>query len=131
MTPAAIPLIIVDAANVVGSRPDGWWRDRQAATQRLRDRLSDLAATGLPHAEPPWARQPPLEVVMVTEGRARNTRSSDTVTIVAAPANGDDTIVDLAADAAHRHCLVITSDRQLQHRVHAHGAHTAGATTLH
>ncbi|NEY36686.1 NTP pyrophosphohydrolase, partial [Streptomyces sp. PRKS01-65] len=38
-------LVIVDAANVVGSVPDGWWRDRPAAARRLRDRL---AADGVP-----------------------------------------------------------------------------------
>jgi hypothetical protein len=33
------PLIVVDAANVIGSRPDGWWRDRQAAARRLIESL--------------------------------------------------------------------------------------------
>ncbi|MGH8794184.1 MAG: NTP pyrophosphohydrolase, partial [Stackebrandtia sp.] len=41
-------MIVVDAANVVGATPDGWWRDRLGATRRLRDRLCDLAETGLP-----------------------------------------------------------------------------------
>jgi 8-oxo-dGTP diphosphatase len=39
--------IIVDSANVVGSRPDGWWRDRVGATLRLADRLASLVTGGL------------------------------------------------------------------------------------
>ena len=39
--------IIVDAANVMGSRPDGWWRDRAGAARRLRDQLAGLAARGV------------------------------------------------------------------------------------
>ncbi len=41
-------LLIVDGANVVGSVPDGWWRDRRGAAVRLRDRLRPMAADGLP-----------------------------------------------------------------------------------
>jgi 8-oxo-dGTP diphosphatase len=55
--------IIVDGANVVGSRPDGWWRDRAAAAARLRDALEPLALdgiSGLPgeHSEPAAASHP-------------------------------------------------------------------------
>ena len=39
--------IIVDSANVVGSRPDGWWRDRAGATMRLADQLASLVPGGL------------------------------------------------------------------------------------
>ena len=39
--------LVVDAANVVGSRPDGWWRDRAGATDRLLDRLGALSASGV------------------------------------------------------------------------------------
>src|SRR4051794_4910311 len=44
----AVTVLLVDVANVVGSRPDGWWRDRAGATGRLLDRLA-----GLPGAPPP------------------------------------------------------------------------------
>jgi 8-oxo-dGTP diphosphatase len=37
-------VLLVDAANVVGSRPDGWWRDRAGAASRLLDRLAGLRA---------------------------------------------------------------------------------------
>ena len=43
-----LPLtIIVDAANVMGSRPDGWWRDRAGAASRLLNQLAELAAKGV------------------------------------------------------------------------------------
>jgi len=38
--------IIVDVANVMGSRPDGWWRDRAGAAVRLHDQVARLAASG-------------------------------------------------------------------------------------
>ena len=34
---------LVDASNVIGSRPDGWWRDREGATERLLDALREFA----------------------------------------------------------------------------------------
>ncbi|GAB3913013.1 hypothetical protein GCM10029964_121820 [Kibdelosporangium lantanae] len=73
------PLVIIDAANVVGSVPDGWWKDRHGATERLRDRLADLPTQRL------GTLDPPLDVVMVVEGRARNVAASDTIRVVAAP----------------------------------------------
>ncbi len=39
--------IIVDGANVVGSRPDGWWRDRAGAAARLRAELAPLVTQGI------------------------------------------------------------------------------------
>ena len=51
-------VLIVDGANVVGSRPDGWWRDRAGAAHRLHDQLS---AADLPEDE----------IVLVLEGQAR------------------------------------------------------------
>ncbi|MFC5911734.1 NTP pyrophosphohydrolase, partial [Streptacidiphilus monticola] len=49
----ALPLLVVDAANVVGSVPDGWWRDRHGAAERLRDALGPVAAHGLAAADAP------------------------------------------------------------------------------
>ncbi|WP_418605742.1 NUDIX domain-containing protein [Georgenia sp. SUBG003] len=46
-------VLVVDAANVVGSRPDGWWADRRGATRRLRDHLATLAREGLAASAPP------------------------------------------------------------------------------
>src|ERR1700761_4688285 len=46
--PGADVTIIVDGANVVGSRPDGWWRDRAGAAGRLHDNPARLAERGRP-----------------------------------------------------------------------------------
>jgi hypothetical protein len=127
-------LLIVDAANVVGSVPDGWWRDRRGAAERLRDSLVPFAATGLPgHAGP-------VDVVLVVEGAARGIGSVPEVRVEAAPGSGDDLIVELVADwasrapadraAAGRDCLVVTADRGLRQRVEAYGARCAGPRTV-
>ncbi|WP_306215457.1 PIN domain-containing protein [Actinoplanes sp. RD1] len=113
-------LLVVDAANVVGSRPDGWWRDRAGATARLRDALSDLNATGLPDLPAP------IEVVLVVEGRARDVPGIEGVRVVAAPGSGDDRIVEVVAGAADRRVVVVTADRGLRERVTALGAEVRG-----
>lgn len=118
-------LLIVDAANVVGSRPDGWWRDRAGATVRLRDRLAPLASTG--HRDLP----PPLEVVLVVEGAARDVAASAGIRVVSAPGSGDDTIVELVRSAGpERCCVVVTADRGLRARVAALGAQVRGPSWL-
>jgi hypothetical protein len=117
-------LLIVDAANVVGSVPDGWWRDRRGAAERLRDLLVPYATQGLP--EHPG----PLEVVLVVEGAARGVTSVPGVRVDAAPGSGDDRIVELAAEAADRPRLVVTADRELRRRVGELGAEVTGPRTV-
>lgn len=133
MDTSAPPLVIVDAANTVGSVPDGWWRDRRGATERLRDALAPLAGRGLPASRadvPEWAVRAPLDIVLVVEGAARGTESVPGVRTRGAEHSGDDLITQLAAEAAHdtpdRPVLVITADRRLRERVMAHGASVAG-----
>ncbi|MFI7578612.1 hypothetical protein [Micromonospora sp. NPDC049497] len=121
----ATPLLIVDAANVVGSRPDGWWRDRAGATARLRDTLVPVAADGVPPDLPP-----PAEVVLVVEGAARDVPSVPGVRVVAAPHSGDDAVVELVAAAPQRRRLVVTADRELRERVTAQGAEVYGPRWL-
>jgi hypothetical protein len=125
------PLLVVDGANVVGSVPDGWWRDPAGAARRLRDALNPVAAGGLPDG--PADLAPPLEVVMVVEGAARGLSSSDAVRVVSAAGSGDDAIVDLvrtAPDAAARLRVVVTADRGLRDRVTALGARVIGPRAL-
>ncbi|MCF3135146.1 NTP pyrophosphohydrolase [Streptomyces olivochromogenes] len=110
-------LVIVDAANVVGSVPDGWWRDRKGAAERLRDRLG---SEGLP------GRPSPVEIVLVVEGAARGVESVPGVRVESAPGSGDDRIVELVAEAPGRPCLVITADRELRGRVADLGAEVTG-----
>ncbi|MGC5258775.1 hypothetical protein ACPXCG_20740 [Gordonia sp. DT218] len=119
-----IPVIIVDAANVVGSVPDGWWRDRRGATERLRDRLSGLGAAGMTDVDGP------VEVVMIVEGQARQVASSATVTTISAAGSGDDRIVEFVADHPDRRRIVVTADRELRRRVQALGAEILGPSAL-
>jgi len=120
-----IPLLIVDAANVVGSKPDGWWRDRAGATIRLRDALVPLSAAGLPELPGP------VEVVLVVEGKARDIPATEGVRVERAPGSGDDTIVALvAAEGAGRPVIVVTADRGLRDRVTALGAQVRGPSSV-
>ncbi len=118
-------LLIVDGANVVGSVPDGWWRDRRGAAERLRDRLAGYAAGGVPGVAGP------LEIVLVLEGAARGVPSVPGVRVEEAPGSGDDHIVRLAAAAVDRVRVVVTADRELRHRVTAVGAGTVGPRAVH
>ena len=109
--------LIVDGANVVGSRPDGWWRDRPGAAARLH---AQLVAADLPYAD----------VVLVLEGQARAGIAEGTdgrVRTVHAPADGDTTIADLALSeiAEGRAATVVTADRALATTVREAGAEIA------
>jgi hypothetical protein len=120
-----VALVVVDAANVVGSVPDGWWRDRHGATERLRDALVAVAAAGLPGVDARLTG--PVEVVLVVEGKARAVTGLAEVRVVAAPGAGDDTIVDLVRGAsANRVRAVVTADRVLRARVTDLGALVLG-----
>ena len=115
--------MVVDAANVVGSVPDGWWRDRRGATERLRDALSARPAESLPG-----------ELVLVVEGAARGVEPVPGVLVHAAPGSGDDAIVSLVRSsrtgAADRPVVVVTADRGLRDRVRALGATVVGPGTV-
>jgi hypothetical protein len=117
-------LIVVDAANVVGSVPDGWWRDRAGATARLRDRL---AAAG----DELLAEAPAAEVVLVVEGRARGVSSVPGVRVVPADGSGDDAMVEfLAGQPAGRERWLVTADRGLRDRALALGVRVVGPRSL-
>jgi len=121
----SVALLVVDAANVVGSKPDGWWRDRAGAAARLRDGLIGVNAAGLPDLPGP------VEVVLVVEGRARDVPGVDGVRVERAPGSGDDTIVALvAAEGADRQVVVVTADRELRRRVIALGAEVRGPSAV-
>ncbi|GAA3653367.1 NTP pyrophosphohydrolase [Streptomyces fenghuangensis] len=123
------PLLVVDAANVVGSVPDGWWRDRRGAAERLRDRLAARAAGG--GGEGTGDGEDGEEIVLVVEGAARGVASVPGVRVVEAPGSGDDRIVELvAAEGRGRPCTVVTADRGLRERVAALGAGTAGPRSV-
>jgi predicted RNA-binding protein with PIN domain len=105
--------------NVVGSRPDGWWRDRQGAMRSLAERLAAFAdATGEPVAvvfdgRPFEVDAPPVDVSFAPT-RGPNAADDE----IARRVDADDDASDLT---------VVTSDRTLADRVRAHGAGVAGS----
>ena len=116
--------LIVDGANVVGSRPDGWWRDRPAAARRLLDSLAAgrqlLADAGVER------------LVLVLEGAARAGAPAGTcgpVEVVHATGSGDDAIVAQCA-ARGPGSVVVTADRALAQRVRAKDAAVMRPTEL-
>ncbi|WP_410568548.1 NUDIX domain-containing protein [Amycolatopsis sp. cmx-4-61] len=121
-------VLVVDAANVVGSRPDGWWRDRHGAAERLRDQLAKLAEAGVPDPADPtvtwWPR-----IILVVEGKAKHVTGTAGVEVVAADTDGDSKIVEVVAQQ-HAEVLVATADRELKRRVEALGASILGPGTL-
>ncbi|MFC5994234.1 hypothetical protein ACFQE5_08415 [Pseudonocardia hispaniensis] len=129
--------MIVDGANVVGSRPDGWWRDRAGAATRLAQRLDGalVAAPELLARAVGVADGTPLNVVLVLEGAARSATPSATdprLRIVRAQADGDTTIARLTGELSMSgaQIVVVTADRGLRARIHASGARTVGPGVL-
>ena len=127
------PTVVVDVANVMGARPDGWWRDRAGAALRLCRDVASLAARGVPAERMPDGLRAPAGWVLVLEGQARAAAAMldgvpSSVRVAAAPGSGDDTIVAEAAAAASAAgaCLVVTADRELRRRCAETGAATAG-----
>jgi len=114
-----VTVLLVDAANVVGARPDGWWRDRAGATARLLGRLVALPGRTVP--APDGAELTVTGVVAVVEGQARAAAAPDGVRVVRAPGSGDDALAATAAELAARGdpLLVVTADRGLRARLPA------------
>lgn len=118
-----VRVLIVDGANVVGARPDGWWKDRAGAARRLHERLlvADLDVD---------------EVVLVLEGGAkagvRAGRDGDVRTVHAAR-DGDSQIEEQARAAQSRgaRTTVVTADRLLAARVARFDALVVGPNWLH
>ncbi|WGW12913.1 NUDIX hydrolase [Saxibacter everestensis] len=140
--------LVVDVANVVGSRPDGWWKDRSAAAQKFVARLGALAETGidvgeldLPGTVGGTARRWwPQEILAVVEGQAKGDWIADVNAasdgagprVIAAAHDGDSAIVQATDETlgAPGHAeqkpdpvvIVVTADRELRGRVGRLGA---------
>jgi hypothetical protein len=147
--------LIVDGANVMGSRADGWWHDRAGAMARLHDELAALAVRGIPGAVPgavpgddgaPGEPDPGQgggsgaaggrwfpEIILVVEGRTRAVlgliSQGPGVQVVAAQAEGDDEIAGLAGRLPGQR-IVVTADRELRRRCEAAGATVMGPRWL-
>jgi predicted RNA-binding protein with PIN domain len=115
-------VLVVDGANVVGSRPDGWWRDRPGAARRLHERLL-TADTSYD------------EIVLVLEGQAKGGVAAGRdhhLRTVHARRDGDTAIIDAARDAvaAGATVVVVTADRALGAAVDVVGARTMSPSWL-
>lgn len=107
-------VLLVDVANVVGARPDGWWRDRAGATAHLLGRLAAAAPSLLaPDGSPV------TDVLAVLEGRARDVAAPEGVRVRRAEGSGDDLVAAAAAELAGggTRLLVVTADRGLRARL--------------
>lgn len=111
---------LVDGMNVVGTRPDGWWRDREGAARKLVDRLRC------------YQDQSGEPVTVVFDGRPRSSLVDARVRVRFAARGGrnaaDDEIVRMVeSDDEPSGLVVVTSDLDLADRVRSRGAGTASA----
>jgi hypothetical protein len=115
--PALATALVVDVANVMGSRPDGWWRDRAGAASRLVGEIAALRGRRLddPHGVPILV----VRLVTVVEGQARGIPDVAGVEMMRASADGDDDVFAACVEllAAGARPLAITADRQLRRRL--------------
>jgi hypothetical protein len=111
-----VTTLLVDAANVVGSRPDGWWRDRAGATSRLLGRLAAVPGRELVLDDGAPVRC--TAVVVVVEGQARDVPAPEGVEVVRATGSGDDALVAVAGRLGPD-VMAVTADRGLRARLPA------------
>ena len=148
--PNIASVVVVDVANVMGARADGWWRDRAGAALRLCREVIALAERGDNTADA-WvlvlegrAREavtllenetslreetaPPTDWVPPTADEEPMAGGTSPVRLVSAPGSGDDAIVGVVAEATARgeSCLVVTADRELRERCEELNASVVG-----
>ena len=114
-------MLVVDGNNVMGSRPDGWWKDRAGAARRLVEQIGDWATEdvlvyfdGAPHPDMPSPGH--VEVRYATR-RGRDAADDDIAAFVASHRSPSD-------------LRVVTSDAELSRRVREAGAEVVGARWL-
>jgi hypothetical protein len=110
---------VIDAANVVGSRPTGWWRDRAGAARAFVGQIR--AAVDSKRIVGP--------VTVVLEGKARDGVEdglADGVMVLHAGGSGDETLLDAVANTTEQGVTLVTADRELRRRAQALGADVVG-----
>lgn len=122
--------VVVDGANVVGSRPDGWWRDRAGAAARLATRLAAGLDGGMLGPALGVAGEVTLHLVLEGAARVADPAPHPRLLVVRAEADGDAAIVGVVRGLGGDGVLVVTADRGLRERVHAVGAATVGPSAL-
>lgn len=109
---------LVDGMNLIGSRPDGWWRDRDGAVLRL---VGELRA---------FAERSGDEVCVVFDGRPVELADPGPVDVRFATRRGRNAADDDLARLAGEGTTVVTSDADLAERARAAGAEVVGAATF-
>ena len=115
-------LLLVDAANVVGSRPNGWWRDRPGAARNLVASVRAVVADGAVSGP----------VVVVLEGRSKEGVAEgrgNGVEVVHAPGHGDDTMAAIA-EASDDPVVLVSADRELGDRIRRCGGDVVAPSWL-
>ena len=120
---AALVHWFIDGMNVIGTRPDGWWRDRDAAMLRLVDELERWAAAEGEDVTVVFERQPspPLRSTVIEVAHAPRPRSN---------AADDEIVRRLRRVAGTSEVRVVTSDRWLADRARAIGAAIVSAESF-
>lgn len=115
-------VLVIDAANVVGSRPTGWWKNRPKAAGEFVRVVRAGAASG----------RLPTPIVVVLEGQARSGAQegiAEGVEVVHARGVGDDTLVAVV-ETASEPVLFVSSDRGLRTRVERVGVRVVGPSWI-
>lgn len=153
MDPEPAPVsVVVDVANVMGARADGWWRDRAGAALRLCQEIAALADRGIDLADlpadvaadvldgltdeladgPAGPVRPVFTVVLEGRSRAAADRlepgARRLLRVIEAPGSGDDSVVAAVVSvvSSGAPCLVVTADRELRRRCAARGGKVVG-----
>jgi hypothetical protein len=108
--------LVVDMANVMGSRPDGWWRNRAEAAAKLLGEIDTVLRKG--------ALDGPVTVVLEGDARSAARPESTELRVVAASGSGDDAVVAEVVKLVEqqKRVTVVTADHGLQTRVRWLGA---------